>query len=175
MRERILESAFKLYTTKPPYDVTVEEIAKEAGVSKSLIFYYFKNKDSLIEETAYYGFKKMFGGEIRSVEELIDLSFQILDERKSEIGFFIYTMEKIVRSKRFDRFRELFVDIMNDLIAPLFVKEGFKDSEKVAIVICAMLDGLSLYHYFYNFEDLESYKKLILEIVECKKLKEVEI
>ncbi len=171
MKERILDAAFQLYMSKPPYEVTVEEIAKKAGVSKSLIFYHFKNKENLVGEVAIYGTRKfLMEGEIRSISDLVDMGFSTLTGRKPLLEFSMYVAEVIAKRKRFERFRELFEEIMERVIYPLFVKEGIREPKKTALLISAMLDGLSLYHYLFDIKNIEEYKKIVLEFIDCRKL-----
>ena len=47
-REQILKSAFLCFTKRGFEVVTMEEIAKEAGLSKGAVYWYFKSKDELI-------------------------------------------------------------------------------------------------------------------------------
>ncbi len=49
-RERILEAAKVMFAERGFDRASVEQIAKKAGVSKTLVFWYFKNKEGLIEE-----------------------------------------------------------------------------------------------------------------------------
>jgi AcrR family transcriptional regulator len=171
VREKILDAAFQLYMSRPPYEITVEDIAREAGVSKSLIFYHFKNKDNLIEEVAVYGTKKLLTEwEINSVSDFVEISFSTIVNRKPLIEFSMYVAERIARKKRFERFKELLDEIMERHIFPVFVREGVIEPKKIALLISAMLDGLSLYHYFYNIEDIEDYRKVVMEMI--RRLKE---
>lgn len=48
-RERILQAAVKIFAEKSFEGSRVEEIAYAAGVTKSLIYYHFKNKDAILE------------------------------------------------------------------------------------------------------------------------------
>ncbi|MEM0140165.1 MAG: helix-turn-helix domain-containing protein [Ferroplasma sp.] len=51
-KSKIQDAAIKLFSEKG-YDIaTVDEIAKLAGVSKGIVFFYFKSKRELIIETA---------------------------------------------------------------------------------------------------------------------------
>ena len=49
-RERILDAAEKEFARKGFDGARVDEIAKEAGVNKALIYYYFESKKELLEE-----------------------------------------------------------------------------------------------------------------------------
>ena len=49
-RERILSAAMQAFSEKGFDGVSVDEIAKRAGVKKALIYYYFPSKDRLFKE-----------------------------------------------------------------------------------------------------------------------------
>lgn len=48
-RERILQIAVKVFAEKSFEGSRIDEIAREANVPKSLIYYHFKNKDEILE------------------------------------------------------------------------------------------------------------------------------
>lgn len=48
-RERILQTAVKIFAEKSFEGSRIEEIAREAKVPKSLIYYHFKSKDEILE------------------------------------------------------------------------------------------------------------------------------
>lgn len=48
-KSRILEAAIKIFAEKSFEGSRIDEIAREAGVPKSLIYYHFKNKDEILE------------------------------------------------------------------------------------------------------------------------------
>ncbi len=49
-KEHILKAALNCFSKNRIDSVTMEEIAKEAGISKGLIYFYYKSKDELIYE-----------------------------------------------------------------------------------------------------------------------------
>jgi Transcriptional regulator len=51
-RERILKAAIKIFAEKSFEGSRIEEIAREANVPKSLIYYHFKSKDEIFEVLA---------------------------------------------------------------------------------------------------------------------------
>jgi AcrR family transcriptional regulator len=46
---KILQASIKIFASKSFEGSRIEEIAKEAGVPKSLIYYHFKNKDEILQ------------------------------------------------------------------------------------------------------------------------------
>jgi AcrR family transcriptional regulator len=49
-KERITQAAFKTFTKKGYHKTTMDDIAKELGVSKGALYQYFKNKKELLNE-----------------------------------------------------------------------------------------------------------------------------
>ena len=52
MKERIISAAMKVFSKYGFFKAPVHLIAEEAGVSKGLVFWYFRNKQNLIIEVA---------------------------------------------------------------------------------------------------------------------------
>jgi AcrR family transcriptional regulator len=49
-KEKIIQSAFQVFTKKGYQTATMDDIAKEVGVSKAALYQYFKNKKELLNE-----------------------------------------------------------------------------------------------------------------------------
>ncbi len=58
-RQRILEAAAHLFTTRPYHEVLLDDIAAEAKVGKGTLYIYFKSKDDLFLALIYGGFDTM--------------------------------------------------------------------------------------------------------------------
>ena len=59
-RERLIESAIKLFSAQPYDDVSVQDIATDAGVATGLLYYHFTDKQGLyaaVQETLADGLK----------------------------------------------------------------------------------------------------------------------
>ncbi len=52
-KEKLLEAAFYLFTRKDIHDVSIAEIAKEAGIAKGTFYLYFKDKYDLRDFLIY--------------------------------------------------------------------------------------------------------------------------
>ena len=66
-REKLLKSALELYTKKGYHSSTVDEIAKNAGLSTGVAYRYFKNKKDLLLAAISYGFSMI--KDLAGVEE----------------------------------------------------------------------------------------------------------
>jgi len=52
VRKKIVEAAMQVFAEKGFFNATTDEVARAAGVSKGLVFWYFRRKDELIKEVA---------------------------------------------------------------------------------------------------------------------------
>ena len=70
-RKLIIEAAGKAFATRPYRDITLKDIAEEAGVSAPLIIKYFGSKEQLYEELVdfQYGAQVLFDGPLESLGE----------------------------------------------------------------------------------------------------------
>jgi AcrR family transcriptional regulator len=59
VRQRLLEGAAELFTRKGYAPTTVREIVAAAGVTKPVLYYYFRNKEGIYLELMQQAFAKM--------------------------------------------------------------------------------------------------------------------
>jgi TetR/AcrR family transcriptional regulator, repressor for uid operon len=57
---QILDAASRCFGRKGFANTTIQEIAKEAGLTKSMIHYYFENKQALIQELQAFVYERHF-------------------------------------------------------------------------------------------------------------------
>jgi AcrR family transcriptional regulator len=60
-KQRIIQAAEQLFRTRRFHEITLDEIAREAGVGKGTIYLYFSDKEDLIFQAAVAGFDEMCG------------------------------------------------------------------------------------------------------------------
>lgn len=63
-REDILETAKRLFSQKGYDDASMDEIALQTGVPKSLIYYHFKGKEELLKAITQRFFRGVAGWKI---------------------------------------------------------------------------------------------------------------
>lgn len=65
-RSRIIESAIKVFARQGLASTRMDDVATEAGLSKGLLYWYFKSKDEIIVAIA----DLLFGAEFRKMQSL---------------------------------------------------------------------------------------------------------
>jgi AcrR family transcriptional regulator len=65
-RNKILESAIQVFTRKGFASARMDDLAAESGLSKGLLYWYFKSKEEVIIAIADF----LFGAEFRRMEKL---------------------------------------------------------------------------------------------------------
>ncbi|MCJ8012526.1 TetR/AcrR family transcriptional regulator [Paenibacillus sp. KQZ6P-2] len=91
-REKILKIATKIFAEKGFDGARVDEIAKQAGVNKALIYYYFESKKKLLEELFqkniddYINQKDVFGKQLSTIDhnQIVEYSDEILATLKTK-------------------------------------------------------------------------------------------
>jgi len=58
-RQRIMKAAEQLFQTRQFHEITLDDIAAQAGIGKGTIYLYFPDKNELFFQTAIAGFEEM--------------------------------------------------------------------------------------------------------------------
>ena len=58
-KQRIMQAAERLFSTRRVNEITLDEIAREADVGKGTLYLYFSDKEDLIFQSAVTGFDRM--------------------------------------------------------------------------------------------------------------------
>lgn len=94
---KILDAAQEVFAEKGFDGARVDEIAKRAGVNKALLYYYFENKQMLLEELVknnireFKALREQVFKDINSLNsdvmgEFLEETFKFLEEKKHIIG-----------------------------------------------------------------------------------------
>lgn len=170
---RILEAALRLYTSKPPQTVSMDEIAREAGVSKGTIFYHFKSKRNLERDLLRYSIEKYFSWvyegskDSRMLERVIRESLKIVNDNPRLTLFWYYVLEKELFAGNTAYAKELY-NKMVEFLTLLLKGMGVEKPEQTAILLLAMLDGISIYSLFIPELNVDEIGDLILEFVKWR-------
>lgn len=100
-REKIIETAMRLFSTQGYGNTSLSQVAKEAQVSKALIFWHFENKESLFRTAVQRTFEPYVLNvmddlegleEIDQIKRLIDEYYQFVSKNIYSVKFFLGLM-----------------------------------------------------------------------------------
>ncbi len=165
MRERILEAAVRLFSRRSYPEVSVQDVAREAGVSKGALFHYFRSKLDLAEEALRALLARLAmapllraarsGGSLEArVGRLVDA---VLDHSLVEglrgITFLLSVYEELRRRGR-EGFVKEFYREARGVLAGMLRELGVPNPELRARLLSMMLDGL----YVHAVVDPDSFR-----------------
>lgn len=158
-REKIIETAVKLFSTQGYARTSLSQVAKEANVSKALIFWHFANKNELFR-TALQRSLEPYSidvvaaldglDELGQIHKLIDLYYDFVSQNVYSVRFFL---SLVVREERnlndmVERIGELFriyCNLLANILEAGKEKRIFRpsvDPKGDASLIMATLNGL---------------------------------
>ena len=97
-RTKILETATRLFSTQGYADTSLSQVAKEAQVSKALIFWHFENKEKLFRTALQRTLEPYFINVVDDLEGLaeIDQIKRLVDEYYAFVSKNIYSVKFFV-------------------------------------------------------------------------------
>ena len=181
-KENIVRTALALFLQKGYERTSLNDIAREVGISKPAIYHYFKNKDELIHEVLTLFFEEMgkwsksrfescetlkdllraFFQSLKSFHEVADI---LLGERKRKVSysfleFFLAASRKdpSIRKRIEDGFL-LTRGFLKDRLLKAQKKGEIRkdiDCETFAFQIHALIEGTGLISYLDKSVDIET-------------------
>ncbi len=151
---RILEVALELFATRGFPGTSIRLIAEKAGISKGLIYHYFKNKQALLKAILEIG--------LGTIEETINQVFQIQDpsqkivvliERsfsltESDERFWRLYTNLLLQPDVWEEFKKESGALLEKVVQQfeqLFTELGVPSPSVEARILAAILDGVSLH------------------------------
>jgi len=169
----IMQSALELFANEGYYPTSISRIAQRAGISKGLIYNYFKSKEELILAITGKGIEKL----TRSVDPdrngfltteefvfLIEENFRALRENPDYWKlFFSIMMQPAVSKIVFKRYKDILPRRLA-IIEDYFKRKNSPDPVLEACLFDAVMDGIFL-NYVMDPEGfpLEKMKQMIIE------------
>ncbi len=111
----IVNSALKLFANKGYAETSMSRIAKEAGISKGTLYWYFSSKEGMFRELIAVGFDKLttkVNSLVKSnkpIRELlwgyIEINLQFIEQHKNVAKIIIDNIDKVI-SKEFKKMME---------------------------------------------------------------------
>lgn len=171
----IMEVALKLFAENGFESTSVSSIAKEAGISKGLMYNYFESKEDLLHRIvigSIYNYLKVLQVEDANhikKEEVIVFINQNLDSVKNETVFFKLYFSLSFQPQVFSLLEKEIMEVFNPIIETFvnyYTQQGYANPMAKARFLFATLDGVGI-HYIIDNEHfpLEETKKLIYDLI----------
>jgi len=188
--ESIIKSAYEIMGRNGFVNVSLSDIAREAGVSKALLHYYFKNKEELVGEIYNYAMSEYLAIAVSIFSEKVSLEEKIgriFDAFYAYIqknpDWFVVVMElTLLGIKNPDRTRDIFSqhvkirDLTAGVLRQARDEEGLSadiDVDVLASMMVAMANGFSMsYLIARNVTDfprfISYFKKMIMALMKSQ-------
>lgn len=161
-RERhqdIVEAALKLFAEEGFANTTISQIARDADISKGLIYNYFNSKDHLLRAVIQEGFKKMpldFESP-QNESEARQMLATVLDSLKKSATkdrtfwkFYAELLLQLIRDEQLAaRYEEEF-NLYIQLFVTLLDKMNYPDPKENGRILAAQLDGILLHGLYFK-------------------------
>ncbi|MBN2536490.1 MAG: TetR/AcrR family transcriptional regulator [Spirochaetales bacterium] len=172
IKERILAITARLFAEKGYDGISTDEIAREAKINKSMIYYYFSSKEglliSLIQQNINIFEESMNNadipkqGTIRSIiESIISFAIEYISQNRNIMLILLQeTMLKVPKSK---------IDIIN-FITPIWekfessIRQNFSDIQEASLVdkhICISL----IFNYVLMLSRIDNLDEAAVQMV----------
>lgn len=180
-RESILKAALELFSSKSYAEVSIDEIAAKAGVSKGAVFHYFSSKIDLGEAVM----RHILEAAERRIEEalssntdvkeklgrLIDMALEYVELKGSSprsLNFVSEICRKLAEGNRYGAVEE-FYRRLRQRISDMLGGEGVKRSGTRAAIFMIFLNGLLHYTFFYpkplSRDFVDEVKREMVEVI----------
>lgn len=171
-KEKILYAAFELFSSIGYWSTSISKIAKQAGISKGLMYNYFNSKEHLLKaviEKILEVIKDVinFDEEDKTPEENMTLLITRIFAHIEKNGSMIRMMAKIsLQIGQFDFVNEILVKEYKTMINKaenLLSQMNFKNPRQEALILGAAIDGVLLQQQIFGEEyPLQEIKEAML-------------
>ena len=166
-RVKILKTAIELFATLGYHTTSMDKVAKAAGISKGLIYNYFKSKDELLEAVLMDKMEEYAGnmfGLARSdspreiLENIITFAISwVRDDPRYWRLFYSMLLHPALPEQIHTKLKDVMITYIASL-EELLAANGIEQPHLEAILLGATLDAVGLMYVFdqetYPFDDL---------------------
>ena len=153
-REQIMEAALELFASKGYANCSIAQLAEHAGISKGLMYNYFKSKEGLLVAIIENGINEILDyfdpdhDGVLSTEELEGFVRQVFSSIRENLSFWILYISVILqpRVKEFLEGRP-FINVMDQfgpMLIQYFTEMGFEDPALEMLTLSALVEGFGV-------------------------------
>ena len=172
-KRQIMDVALQMFAESGYDSTSISTIATKAGISKGLLYNYFRSKEDLMIQITEKGFVDMLSSfdlnkdGVLTSEEFIYFINKVFDLMESKLTFYKLYFSLILQPSVWKLFEVKFAEVIVPMMKTLteyYRSKGSTDPEAEALMVGSLMDGIGL-NYIFNPElyPLERIKKMIIE------------
>jgi AcrR family transcriptional regulator len=167
-RDELVRAAWRVIAARGIDEVTVREIAREAGYSSGVLAHYFDNKDDLLVHAfrlSHEEINKRYEAEVdtpirsEALRAILMDNLPLEKQRDLETRIEMSFWERSLRNERLSEIKQAEHDYLRQLVGKLVdeskAEGGVDDSrptEGIVDLLVALIDGISLHGLLYPEE-----------------------
>jgi len=171
-KRSILDVTLKLFANKGYESTSIAQIAKEAGISKGLIYTYFESKEALLRSLVLdlSAMEEGFWNDIQDedpkkmLQNIFEIYFKMLVELKDKLRLITALTFQV---DKFDFIQDLATQKMGaylELFEDLLKKIGVKNAKEEALILGVIFDGIvAQYLVIHSNYPLAAMKQYLIE------------
>ncbi len=156
----IMSTALELFANNGYHSTSISQISKKAGISKGLMYNYFKSKETLILELLSHGLEAMVAffdpnnDGILTEAEMESFIRNIFELMKKDTQFWKLYYSVFLQPRVFELIERKYKDLLPmfiNLLADYYKAHGSKNPMNEALLFGALMDGVG-FNYVMNPE-----------------------
>ena len=178
-RENIEKIALELFAIKGYHATSISQIAEKAGISKGLLYNYFKSKEHLLDSVIMKVYDEIMrivqmSENLPAEKQIEQMIIQTIDHLKENITFWKLYLFLVHQSDVHKKLSELYEKMRDDYmgyVVKLFQEMGSENPTMEALLLGTMFDGIGLNYVTapdgYPIDEIKDY--LIEILIKHKK------
>ena len=178
-KREIIDAVIKIINRKGIKELTMNEVAKQAGIAKGTLYIYFENKNDLLEsaietslEPLYMAIKEILNSDLspdKKLENIVEFLLFFFEEHKKYFRVLIYEHQRSQDPKKrfIDNKHQHFLKRIANIIQDGIDEGLFKayDPEMLAVMFSELLIGVTLQKIVRQEESsLNDAKQAIIDV-----------
>ncbi len=178
-RKQIMETAMEMFAREGYGHVSISSLAKQAGISKGLMYNYFESKEQLLQEIIHAAIQEIMQyfdpnhDGVLTREEFalfIRKTFQLMHQDKEHwLKFFGLVIQPNVMQYLQNSAMVEGMDTFFEMFYLYFKQQGFEDPELEMLNLAVIIEGLGMVTIFY--QKITEIPDLLLEKLEDRIIK----
>jgi len=169
-KSEIKDTALDLFARFGYHSTSISKIAKEANMSKGLLYNYYDGKQDLLKDIIMTGFKKLTqlnNNNYETDEDIVQFIEKTIEEVKASPAYWKLYFSLLLQPSVYESIIKDFTELFNNFFSKIvgyFQKKGVKNPVAEVLLLTASLDGVCMnYVSDTDFFPIDDIKEIYIE------------